>query len=106
MSRIPYVSVPVSGGAAGSRVSARDIVKAFVAEVKAGALPAGCRVPPVRVLERQLGLSKNTVQAAYEELVARGVLEPRAREGVFVAPLAEAPPSSGVAARPWRRWRR
>jgi GntR family transcriptional regulator/MocR family aminotransferase len=98
MSRIPYVSVPVSGGAAGSRVSARDIVKAFVAEVKAGRLPAGCRVPPVRVLERQLGLSKNTVQAAYEELVARGVLEARAREGVFVAALDEAPPPSAIVA--------
>jgi len=45
----------------------------------------------VRVLERQLGLSKNTVQAAYDELVARGALETREREGVFVAqsPLAK-----------------
>jgi 2-aminoadipate transaminase len=47
----------------------------------------------VRVLEQQLGLSKNTVQVAYDELVARGLLDSREREGVFVAsrPPALAP---------------
>jgi DNA-binding transcriptional MocR family regulator len=39
----------------------------------------------VRALHLRLGISKNTAQAAYEELVARGVLETRPREGVFVA---------------------
>ena len=41
-------------------------------------------MPPVRALEKQLGLSKNTAQAAYDELVARGLVEAREREGVFV----------------------
>jgi GntR family transcriptional regulator of abcA and norABC len=41
-------------------------------------------LPPVRALEKQLGLSKNTAQAAYDELVARGLVEAREREGVFV----------------------
>jgi len=75
----------------GRKVAARDVVETVLAELKAGHLPAGGRLPPVRVLERQLGLSKNTVQAAYDELVARGALEAREREGVFVAqsPLAQ-----------------
>jgi DNA-binding transcriptional MocR family regulator len=90
MSRVPYVSVNIPAPAAG-RVAARDIVDAFSREIRAGRLPAGCRVPPVRALERQLGLSKNTVQAAYDELVARALLIPREREGVFVAHPTESP---------------
>lgn len=43
------------------------------------------RLPPVRAIEKQLGISKNTVQSAYDELVARGVCVSREREGVFVA---------------------
>ncbi len=84
----------------GRRVGARDVVESVLAEVRAGHLPAGGRLPPVRVLERQLGLSKNTVQAAYDELVARGVLETREREGVFVAKGPEAAPFAGPKAVP------
>ncbi len=83
--RAPFFSFPVQSGQPGRRVAAQDLVTAVLAELKAGHLPAGGRLPPVRVLERQLGLSKNTVQAAYDELVARGALETREREGVFVA---------------------
>jgi GntR family transcriptional regulator/MocR family aminotransferase len=96
MSRPPYVSVHIPAPAPGRRVSGQQIVEAYAAEIRAGRLPAGCRVPPVRVLEQQLGLSKNTVQVAYDELVARGLLEAREREGVFVA----APPE--IAAAPAR----
>ncbi|HEV8551229.1 MAG TPA: PLP-dependent aminotransferase family protein [Polyangiaceae bacterium] len=89
--RAPFFSLQVPSARPGRRVAARDVVEAVLAEVRAGHLPAGGRLPPVRVLERQLGLSKNTVQAAYDELVARGALETREREGVFVAkgPLAK-----------------
>jgi DNA-binding transcriptional MocR family regulator len=83
--------VNVRASEPGRRVAAKDVVEAVLTAVRAGHLPAGGRLPPVRVLERQLGLSKNTVQAAYDELVARGALETREREGVFVAqgPLAQ-----------------
>jgi len=64
-------------------VAAEDVVRTVLAEVRAGHLPAGGRLLPVRALEHQLGLSKNTVQAAYDELVARGALETREREGEF-----------------------
>lgn len=78
----PYVGLRVQ--VAGRRATAADIVASVQREISGGALPAGSRLPPVRALERQLGLSKNTAQAAYDELVARGLVEAREREGVFV----------------------
>ncbi|HET7503225.1 MAG TPA: PLP-dependent aminotransferase family protein [Kofleriaceae bacterium] len=93
MSRIPYVGLHVTSGE--RRATAADIVASVQREIAGGGLPAGSRLPPVRALERQLGLSKNTAQAAYDELVARGLVEAREREGVFVLAaqrLATPPP--------------
>lgn len=45
----------------------------------------GCRLPPVRVLAHQLGISKNTVQTAYEELKSQGLVESKYRSGLFVS---------------------
>src|SRR6188508_2624434 len=82
MTRMPYVGLHVATGA--RRATAADIVASVQREIASGSLPAGSRLPPVRALEKQLGLSKNTAQAAYDELVARGLVEAREREGVFV----------------------
>src|SRR5690242_14431517 len=82
MSRTPYVGIHVASGE--RRATAADIVASVQREISGGGLPAGSRLPPVRALEKQLGLSKNTAQAAYDELVARGLVEAREREGVFV----------------------
>lgn len=90
MQRAPFVSFPVREPS-GRRLAARDVVEGVLGELRAGRLPAGARLPPVRALERQLGMSKNTVQAAYDELMARGVVETREREGVFVAADCAAP---------------
>src|SRR6266567_3715176 len=102
MSRAPYVGIHVATGE--RRATAADIVASVQREIAGGGLPAGSRLPPVRALEKQLGLSKNTAQAAYDELVARGLVEAREREGVFVlsrsalaapAPI-ERPPLPGI----------
>ncbi|MDQ3299417.1 MAG: PLP-dependent aminotransferase family protein [Myxococcota bacterium] len=82
MTRAPYVRLHVTTGE--RRATAADIVASVGREIASGALPAGSRLPPVRALEKQLGLSKNTAQAAYDELVARGLVGAREREGVFV----------------------
>ncbi|MFO0571229.1 MAG: PLP-dependent aminotransferase family protein [Polyangiaceae bacterium] len=89
MARPPYVQVNFQP-TRGRRVSGDDIVRTLGLEVSAGRLPSGARLPPVRALELQLGISKNTVQSAYDELCARGVLVAREREGVFVAERAAA----------------
>ncbi len=93
MPRAPYVAVHVRTDA--RRIGAADLVEAVVHEHAAGRLPAGSRLPPVRVLEQQYGLSKNTAQVAYDELVARGIAVTREREGVFIAD-----PPAGVVALP------
>ena len=49
----------------------------------------GCRLPPVRALAHQLGLSKNTIQIAYDELRAQGLVESKDRSGLFVAEGSE-----------------
>src|SRR3982751_5037303 len=98
MSRAPYVGLHVSSGS--RRATAADIVASVQREIASGALPAGSRLPPVRALERQLGLSKNTAQAAYDELVARGLVEAREREGVFVLAATRHAAASPLAAPP------
>ena len=100
MSRPPFVSIHIQSPAPGRRVAAADIVEAYAREIRGGRIPAGCRLPPVRVLERQLGLSKNTAQAAYDELAARGLLDARPREGVFVAAAEGVTPAAPPVAEP------
>ncbi len=55
------------------------------AQVDAGALAPGQRLPPVRTLAGSLDLATNTVARAYKELEALGVVETRGRAGTFVA---------------------
>ena len=44
----------------------------------------GTRLPSSRNLSRQLGVARNTVIAAYEQLIAEGYLESRSGSGTFV----------------------
>ncbi|WP_119303649.1 MocR-like pyridoxine biosynthesis transcription factor PdxR [Dongia deserti] len=60
-----------------------------------GRLKPGARLPATRVLADELGLSRNTVLAAYDQLASEGFLELRHRSGVFVAedlPIARQDP--------------
>jgi 2-aminoadipate transaminase len=81
--KAPYVRLRIER-AASSSFSRADIIGAVRREYASGRLPAGSRMPPVRVLQHQLGISKNTAQEAYEELIADGVLTNRKRLGYFV----------------------
>ncbi|TFW30815.1 MocR-like pyridoxine biosynthesis transcription factor PdxR [Massilia horti] len=50
-----------------------------------GALPAGARLPPTRTLCRMLGVSRQTVLAAYDQLMAEGYLSGTVGRGTFVS---------------------
>ncbi|MEC5320339.1 PLP-dependent aminotransferase family protein [Brenneria populi subsp. brevivirga] len=49
-----------------------------------GAITAGSRLPSSRDLAHELSLSRNTVLAAYEQLLAEGYVEARTGSGTFV----------------------
>ena len=55
------------------------------AQIEAGHLEPGFRLPPVRTMAEALDLAANTVARAYKELEALGVVETRGRAGTFVA---------------------
>jgi DNA-binding FadR family transcriptional regulator len=52
--------------------------------IAAGKLPRGARLPSSRALARQLGVSRNSVLAAYEALAAEGLLAGRTGSGTIV----------------------
>ncbi|QUD85953.1 aminotransferase-like domain-containing protein [Phenylobacterium montanum] len=60
----------------------RGVVRAVVS----GDLARGSRAPSSRSLAARLGVSRNTVLLAYQQLVAEGFLIGRERSGLFVAP--------------------
>ena len=68
-----------------------------------GTLPAHTRLPPTRDLAGELGVSRNTVLYAYDQLAAEGCLVSRTGSGSFVADLSAdrfiaTPPAVGTRA--------
>jgi GntR family transcriptional regulator/MocR family aminotransferase len=59
-----------------------------------GKLPADSRLPSVRELAQELAASRNTVDGAYQELLAEGYIYSKERSGYFVSALEHntAPP--------------
>src|SRR5215210_5823856 len=53
--------------------------------IRSGALPPGARLPTVRELARQLGVTRLTIHSAYSELQADGWVEATVGRGTFVA---------------------
>ncbi|MFI5895091.1 aminotransferase class I/II-fold pyridoxal phosphate-dependent enzyme [Actinoplanes sp. NPDC051513] len=65
--------------------SARGIAAAVGRLVSAGDLPAGARLPTVRDVARELGVSPTTVSEAWRSLTRAGAIRTRGRSGTFVA---------------------
>ncbi len=56
------------------------------ARIIAGDLQPGEQLPPVRALATELHVGRHTVEEAYAELAAEGLIESRIGQGTFVAP--------------------
>ncbi|MBK5481774.1 PLP-dependent aminotransferase family protein [Peribacillus sp. TH16] len=56
-------------------------------EIQNGQINAGIKLPSKRKLAVHLGIGLNTVDAAYQQLIAEGYVESRLRKGYYVADL-------------------
>ncbi|KUL29982.1 aminotransferase-like domain-containing protein [Actinoplanes awajinensis] len=80
--------LPLITGAVEDR-SARGIAAAVSRLITAGRLPAGERLPTVRAVAGELGVSPTTVSEAWRNLTLAGAIETRGRSGTFVSGLAK-----------------
>ena len=60
--------------------------------VQQGNLQAGDPLPSSRELAQTLAIARGTIIEAYDQLIAEGVLETRARQGTFVSHALKTPP--------------
>ena len=74
--------------------------------IERGTLPPGERIPSVRTLSRQQGVSVSTVLQAYRLLEDRGLIEARPQSGYFVRPKRWTPPEEPAISRPAKARRR
>jgi GntR family transcriptional regulator/MocR family aminotransferase len=65
-----------------------QLAQALRAGILAGRTPPGTRLPATRTLAAELGIGRNTVADAYDQLIAEGYLEARVGSGTRVAPIA------------------
>ena len=75
-----------------------QLYSSILGQIRAGELPAGTRLPGKRSLSQQLSVGVNTVDTAYQMLVAEGYLEARPRSGFFVLETVETVAPGGAAA--------
>ena len=79
-----------------------QLYRALAADIRAGTLCPGSRLPGRRTMAAQLGVSVNTVDTAYQMLAAEGLAESRPRSGFVVQetggmlrPRSAAPAAAG-----------
>ncbi|OIK13267.1 hypothetical protein BIV60_14350 [Bacillus sp. MUM 116] len=64
-----------------------QIYQYFREKIENGELSAGTKLPSIRQLSQSTNVSKNTVELAYQQLVAEGYIEGREKKGLFVLKL-------------------
>src|SRR6187401_2943385 len=70
----------------------------FSERIRNRLLPPGARLPSVRECARQQGVSPHTVVAAYDQLLAQGLVEARRQRGFFVRDSGSAAPAPTLGA--------
>ena len=73
--------------------------------ILSGSFPPGSRLPAIRHLARDLGVSRITVEGAYAELEAAGLVLSRVGSGTYVLAASQPPPlPADEPAPPWPLW--
>lgn len=90
---------------ASSQSLTEQLAGRFSERIRNRLLAPGARLPSVRQCADQHGVSPSTVVAAYDQLLAQGLVEARKNRGFFVressAPAAETPPPMPSMASGW-----
>jgi DNA-binding transcriptional MocR family regulator len=79
------MDIALERGTGRERAVYRQISDHIRLEIAGGRLEAGDRLPPIRDLAKDLGVNRDTVALAYEELVNAGVAVSTVGRGTFVA---------------------
>lgn len=69
---------------ASARTLTEQLAERFASRIRDHLLPPGSRLPSVRQCAAQHGLNPSTVVAAYDQLIAQGLIEARRHRGFFV----------------------
>lgn len=70
----------------------QQLARSIAEGIGQGKLPLGARLPGERALAKSLGLSRNTVSAAYELLESQGMIRRLSQRGAFVAQQSSGSP--------------
>lgn len=112
----PILDIAIDLPEKGSRELLRSLHRQLRAAIIDGRLQPGLRLPPTRALAEGLGISRNTVIAAYDMLLSKGYVEGRRGAGTYVAdvrprlerpraPLRADPIADRRLGPSWRGWR-
>lgn len=71
-----------------------QLYKNLRGSIRDGRLEAGARIPAIREMKEITGLSRTTIENAYQQLMMEGYIESRHKVGYFVLPLEIAEPPS------------
>jgi len=83
-----FFNVPIHiDRAATAPALSAQIAAAVRQGILGGTIPAGAKLPPARILARELGINPVTVVTAYRHLTAAGLTASRVGSGTYVSQL-------------------
>lgn len=71
--------------ASGSTNLQQQLMQKLISAIVSGYFAAGSKMPSSRKLAEQLGIARNTVVHAYQQLIDEGYLLSRERSGIYVS---------------------
>ncbi len=81
---VPFASVPIEESS--STPLYYQVYQRLRAAILLGQLSPGTRLPSTRQMANDLGVSRNTMMSAFDQLIAEGYVEGRVGSGTFVSP--------------------
>jgi DNA-binding transcriptional MocR family regulator len=94
---LPLADAPLALSRDADRPLSTQLAERYAGHIRQRLLPPGARLPSVRESARRHGVSPSTVVAAYDQLLAQGLVEARKQRGFYVRQ-----PEADAARRPAR----